>query len=430
MSVQTQNNVINVLVGANPSPISTATVQITDPSATSTYIADGQVVILNHLGVPMQPANANIGDTPYIQFVQRSGTELHFSARIKGTEITNAKGKSYVAAQEQIWSIGYNGTNGSIDATSTEYMFTIVYTFDDMMWSEQQLKEPYEIVTTSPTQLLISQSLSYQVNFQQARKQSLGTGRFVSAEMLNDATTQGTGNAASIAVVNGSDIITFSATQAGTIANTIGTIIRLGAGAATTTSPVYVIIANGTTDSTLTSGTQVRIHTNYQGATATLTTRGTNWDTVTGATNYGVKFTGLALTWVKDFFKFKKVIFHFDIRNYGNTTVTKTQESSLGNGDYRLVSEFESFTAGNEGALNRMMVPLPLGRTDTVTGATYDTLQLESVDRKYNTVAGVNGMRYELYVFLPDGATQETQLLLQLNPYIASTPAALPAVTF
>lgn len=432
MSTQTQSNVMNVLVGSNPSPIATATVQITDPSNASTYIADGQVVILNHLGVPMQPANANIGDTPYIQFVQRSGTELHFSARIRGIDITNAKGKSYVAAQEQIWSIGYNGVSGSIDNTSTEYFMNIVYTFDDMEWSEQQLKEPYEYITSVPTQKGIAQSFSYQINFAGTRKILAGTGPFVKAEMLADGTTQGSANAASIAVVNGSDIFTFSAAQTTTIL-AVGNVIRTVTPAATTTGTVYVVIANSATDSTLSSATgatpQIRVHTIYEGPTATLTTRGTDWDFITGSTNFGIKLTGLPLTWIKDFFKFKKVIFHFDLRSWGMTTISKTQESSLGNGDYRLVSEFESFAAGNEGALNRMMVPLPLGRTDTVTGATYDTLELESVDRKSNAVAGINGMRYQLYVFIPDGATQETQLLLQLNPYLASTPAALPPVT-
>jgi len=424
MSVQTQQNVINVLVGANPSPIATATVQITDPSATATYIADGQVVILNHLGAPMQPANANIGDTPYIQFVQRSGTELHFSARIKGTEIVSAKGKSYVASQEQIWTVGYNGSTGSIDASSTEYMFTIVYTFDDMMWSEQQLSEVYEILSNTPTQQVVAQTLSYDINFAQARKLSLGTGAFVSATMLSDGTGTVLTNSRTLAVVNGSDIVTLSGALSTALVP--GDILRIGAAALATTDPIYVVIATSSTDSSL-SSTQVRIHTYYQGVTGTIANA--NVGTVASSVNFGVKITGLPLTWVKDFFKFKKVMFHVTMANFGNTTLTKTQESSLGNGTYQLVAEFESFAAGNEGALNRMMVPLPLGRTDTVTGATYDTLQIESVDRKFNAVAGVNGMRYELYVFLPDGATQQTQLLAQLNPYIASTPAALPAVS-
>lgn len=431
MSVQSQQNVMNVLVGSNPTCIAIASVQITDPSTTSTYIADGQVIMLNHLDAPMQVASANVGDSPYVRFVQRSGTNLNFSPRIKGTDINTAKSKSYAAAQEQIWGFGYNGTTGSIDNTSTEYMFTIVYDHDDMMWSERKNKEPFEYFSTSPTQLSIAQSFSTQVNFMQARKAAQGTGAAVSAVMLSNSTTVSTPSAATtVAVVNGSDVATLNV--ADTVIQVIGAQLRLGSAAATKTGAVYVVVGTPTTDSTLTS-VQVRLHTAFQGASVTYTL-GTLSDSITAGTAYGVKVSGLALTWQKDFFKFKKVMFHFDMKNFGATTIFKTQESSLGNGDYRLVAEFESFSAGNEGILNRTRVPLPTGRVDTVTSATYDTFYVEWADKsKVNTVAASVPMKGQLYIFIPDGATgalkNETLLLSQLNPYLASTPAALPALT-
>lgn len=442
MSVQSQQNVIGVLVGTNPTGILLPVIQITDSTNATTYIADGQIIMLNHLDAPMQVANSNIGDSPWVRFVQRSGTELHFSPRIRGVDITAAKGKSYVAAQEQIWVVGYNGTSGSIDNTSTEYMFTIIYMHDDMFWSTQQNKEPFEYFNTSPTQKSIAQSFSAQINFMQARKASQGTGAAVKVEMLADGTTQGTANAATLAVTNGSDIVTFSAAQTTTIL-AVGNVLRIGGttggGAATTAGAVYIIVGNSATDSNLSSATgttpQVRLHTPYQSTTQTATgARGTGWDFITGSANYGYKVTGLALTWVKDFFKFKKVMFHFDIRNFGATTLTKTQESSLGNGDGKLVAEFESFGAGNEGALNRTRVPLPTGRVDAVSTSTYDTIFLEWIDRSKVAVTGTGGVfKCELYIFIPDGATgatgNETILLTQLNPYIASSPSALPAVT-
>ncbi len=425
MSVATQSNILGVLVGANPSPISTATVQITDSSATATYIADGQIVMLDYLDSPLQPVNANIANSPFVRFVQRSGSDLHFSNRLRGIDLLKVTGVTYTAGQEQIYALGYNGTSGSLDTSvSNQYIFTIVNTWDSQFWSEQQNRDAYNIVLQTNTQSNLAQSLSFQVNFAMSKRTSNGTGATVKAEMLADGTTDATSGTPTMSVVNGSNIFTLSATN--TAVQTIGAVIRIGATAATTTGPVYVVIATPTTDSSLTAN-QVRVHTLYQGATATLTL-GTSAYVVTGSANFGVKFTGLPLTWgippYSDF-KYKRVQFHFDLINFGASTLTKSQESKLGNGDYRLVSELEYFAQGNEGALNRTVIPLPTGRHDTVTGATYDTIVLEWADRqRINTVAGQVPMRQQLFIFMPDGATQETLVLNQLNPYIASAGLA------
>lgn len=430
MSVATQSNVLGVLIGSNPTPIATASVQITDPSATATYIADGQIVMLNHLDSPLQPANANIADTPFVRFVQRSGSNLNFSNRLRGVDLMKVTGVTYTAGQEQIYVLGYNGATAgtSLDTSvSNQYIFTIVNTWDVQFWSEQQNRDAYNIVLASNTQSNLAQSISYQVNFAMAKRTAAGTGATVKAEMLADGTTDGSSGTPTLAVVNGSDIITLSATNASVQA--LGAVIRVGATAATTSGPVYVVIATPTTDSSLTS-TQVRVHTLYQGATATLTL-GTSAYVVTGSANFGVKFTGLPLSWgippYSDF-KYLRVQFHFDLVNFGATSLTKTQEAKLGIGDYRRVSELEYFAQGNEGALNRTVIPLPTGRHDTVTGATYDSIVLEWADRqKVNAVAGQVPMRQQLYLFIPDGATQQTLILNQLNPYIAS--AGLATIT-
>ena len=79
MSVQTQKNVMNVMVGEefDSAAIAVASLQITDPTVTATYIEDGGVVALGlgAAGEVILPASATntIANFPSIRLVQRIG---------------------------------------------------------------------------------------------------------------------------------------------------------------------------------------------------------------------------------------------------------------------------------------------------------------------------------------------------------------------
>jgi hypothetical protein len=437
MSIVSTKNSMSVLIGANPTPISLTLAQITDPTTATTFIADGQVLMVDEQDKVVTGATANISDSPNIRFVVRNGATaataaLNFSARMRGIDILSCLGKNPVASVQQITNIGYDGTNNSIDASGVDYTLTYVGDWDDQMWSEQKKRQAFNYYSTSATQQSIAQSMSAQFNADGYRKTLAGTGPEVSCVMLADGTTQGSANAANIAVVNGSDIMTFSAAQTTTIL-AVGNIIRTSA-AATTTAAVYVITANSGTDSTLSSATgstpQVRVHTYYQGSSATLTTRGTGWDIITGSANFGLKFTGLALTWIKDFFKYKVVSFHIELKGFGTTVNATPTLPTFGTNVGNLVAEFESFAAGFEGVLNRTVVPLPTGRTAAVSTTNYCSIAIESADRSIvNAVAGQNAMREQTFIFIPTAATQLPIILSQINPYIASIPSSLAAVS-
>ena len=430
MSIVSTKNSMSVLIAANPTQIALGSVQITDPTTTNTFIADGQILMLDESDAVMTPANSNISDSPSVRFVVRNGAtastaSLNFSARIRGKDLVACTGKNYSAITQQVSYVGYNGTSGtSLDASGTDFTLTLVGDWDDQFWSEQKNRTAFNYYSTAATQQAIATSFTNQINAQGFRATAAGTGPIVKAETLNDATTAVTSTATTLIVVNGSDIGTLNV--ADTTFQTIGAVVRLGSVAATTTSPVYVVTATPSTDSSLTS-TQIRFHTYFQGTTGTVTL-GTLSNFVSGATNWGIKLTGLALTWVKDFFKAKVVSFHTDLKGFGTTTSGTSTVPSLGTGDYKLVSEFESFAAGNEGALNRTVVPLPTGRNATVSTANYDTIAIESQDSSItNTVAANARMRVQTMIFIPTSSTQIVPLLSQLNPYIAS--AGLPAIT-
>lgn len=436
MSVQTQKNVMNVMVGKefDNAAIAVASLQITDPTANSTYIEDGAIVALGlgSAGEVILPASSTntIANYPSIRLVQRVGSLLNFSPRIQGVDVTKFTGVDGVAGNEQVTTVGYNGSTGAIDNSGTDFILTYVGLWDDMMWSKQQYRKAYDYYSTAATQQSIVKQLSFDINNDGFKQTMAGTGPQIKCEVLCDGTAADpSGSATTAAVVNGSDIVTLDAADSSVQA--IGTIVRLGTagGGRGTSVPVYIVVGIPSTDGTL-SATQFRIHTYFQGTSDTALAIATALQAggvVATATNYGLKFTGLPLTWVKDFWKYKRVQFRIEVKGFGTTTVSTPTTVSIGKGDYRTVAEMESFAAGNEGALNRTIVPLPTGRQVTPTNGSiplYDAIMIEWADKsKKSPIVGTVPMQEQLFVYTPDstnGARNSTRLLDQLNEWMVS----------
>lgn len=435
MSVSTQKNVMNVLVGLDIA--GTAIASLTNDLAN---LPTGQVVVLGQGSageVVMPIASANITNYPSIRLVTRVGTQLKYSARIYGKDVISYLGKDGVASAEQVNFIGYNGSaaTSALDNTATEYILTYVNDWDDQQWSEQKMRKAFLYSSTTATQKSIAQSFTYQVNFDGFKSDLQGVPPQVKAEMMGDSSTQSalTG-APTISIANGSDVATFSNTVA-TNGAAIGDALRLGSAAATTTTPIYIITAIPSTDSSLTAN-QVRVHTFFQGTTISAGAEGVAYDRITASTNYGMKFTGLPLTWALPPYgdwTWKKVSFHFDLEGFGTSTLTDSTRASKGYGDYRAVAEMEYSAMGNEGALNRSTIPLPTGSlvtSTTGTPALYDTVYIESADTQGSSpITAAAPMRIQTYVFIPDGAANMTKLLTQLDPWMASCPGAFAAAS-
>lgn len=431
MSVRTSLNLNAVLVGKNIAGTAIASI------AALGDMSDGQVIVTNTSGEAL-PVGDDVADSPWIRLCKRlviNGVDtFQFSPIIRGTDVIAYRGTAYSAGQEQIYVVGFNGTSGSIDTTATSYMFSIVFDHDDQMWSQQKKRETWNYTSTSPTQYSIAKSFTEQIANKMAKNILNGTGAEVKVEMLSDGTFSASSGGA-FTVSNGSVTITTvesagGANDAGKYAAdassmAVGDKIRIGGTG--NTSPVYVITAVsgiGTAAATIT------LNMPYQGASGAVAAA--NVGIVTAATNYGFKITGLALTWQKDFFKYMRVTFHLDMVGFNATTLTRTQEALKGRGDYRDVAEWESYTAGSEGALNRSRVPLPLGRTEVPTDgsiAGYDCYNIQVKDTSVtNTVAGQSVQPFDIMVFFPDGCAQDTIFSSQLDPWMASLPQAFANV--
>ena len=96
----------------------------------------------------------DVSASPFFRIVSREGAtaataRLNYSAVIWGKDLLNAQFKAYVAPTEQISFVGYNGSTGSIDNTSTEYFLTIVDDWDDLQSQASRPSLPWDAFSRS-----------------------------------------------------------------------------------------------------------------------------------------------------------------------------------------------------------------------------------------------------------------------------------------
>jgi len=405
----------NVLIGKN---IASAATQYTNPSAAG-YIADGEILVIGANGA-LLTAGDTISTSPSIQFVQRSGSNLIFSSIIDGTKVTKYSGADPVLAQQQIISVGYNGTTGSIDLTTPSKLFKISYKHNQLVWSEQVFKRVYE--TSGSTQAKVASDISEQINFMSlpALNGVYSTGDYVSAVMLcNHAGAAITGTATTLTVTKGSN----TAVMNNTHNLTSGDYVRIGGTG--TNVPVYrVQSVNG---NTITLGSP------YQSGSGAIAIASVEIITAAQASTaaFGFKLTGLPLTWsINPAANNRYEIVSFDVHpgtGWGSTTITNAQDPILGSGLLPQVAEIEWFALGFEGLQSRYNIPLPTGRRDAV-DSTYYTIYIEYDIPSVSAITGDVSAKQGLYIFVSDGASQLTTLRAITNPWMESTPKAFPNI--
>lgn len=441
MSVLSVKNLQEVQVGKNIGR--TASVQITDPTNATTYIADGEIVALNSTGQILTSA-MTYSTSPWIQLVQRSGNNLIVSNKIYGNKLFTYTGQGADAqGTEQITHIGYNGTTGSLDVSgSNDFYLTITPNQDDMQWSEQKQKNvtlmAKSVVGTS--QLALASGI-----VQNVMKKYMIDGIPVTAVMLNNGVGAVFTGAATVAVTHGSNVIVPNAaiTNVGFGA---GSLIRIGVtgSGVGTTVPAYTV-----KEAHPTIANAWILDQPYAGpSNSALAVANAGYVGTPGA-SYGVRFTGKNLPFVLDFFKFKRVNFTVQMKGFGITPLFKTQNSTYGQGDGRLVAEEESFCKGFQGALNRMTVPLPAITIDANYNTTsslnttyadafvtasqlYETVQISFYGENLHTTTPSVKMPETIKLFLYPAAAQNKAatngILTALDAWMITTPNAFAAI--
>lgn len=151
---------------------------------------------------------------------------------------------------------------------------------------------------------------------------------------------------------------------------------------------------------------------------------------VNNGANYGIELTGQPLEFEVGLQKYNKMMFEVQLSGFGVTPVTYTTAADLGSGEGEQVAELEWFANGFDGVINRVHFPAPTGTKDAAIATTYDIIAIEYYDTaEMYAVSGVKPAKSLLYVALPVNASQATQFLAQLNPWIASAVRSFPAVS-
>lgn len=446
MSVLSTRNLQETFIAKSISR--TGSVQITDPNATG-YIADGEVVVLNSSGAVATTSNAaTIGTSPTIQIVQRSGNDLIYSSKINGLNVKQYKGASAGSTStdlEQVYEIGYTGSTGSIDVSlGLDYLVTLEFKHDDMMWSEQKQKYTLYAPYTATTQKAVAKELAKQGAFAY-NKNAIPTTVVALNSGTADAFTVASG-ILTCAVTHGSNVITFNlaVTNSGFGA---GSLVRLGCTGSGrgTVIPVYLV-----KEAHPTISNAYILECPYVGPTNAALPLADMGYVSTEGTNWGVRITGKSLTFVKDFFKFKKVAYTVGLAGFGSTAVNKRQDSKIAQGDGRIVAEEESFTKGFQGALNRMTIPLPATQFDAVSATTtalnttlgdsftyattyYDVITIEHFSQNPQLTTSSAPMPQVIKIFSVDGASQTTAAtngtVTVLNTWMPTCPATFDTLS-
>ncbi|MFA5396908.1 MAG: hypothetical protein WC346_12945 [Methanogenium sp.] len=114
-------------------------------------------------------------------------------------------------------------------------------------------------------------------------------------------------------------------------------------------------------------------------------------------------------------------------------SATVTTKAEYGFGTWELVRDAEKDTMGYQGIMDQTSFPVIAPALRAVVDETYDTIVIEH-DRTYLSPDNqyVKQAPMTTVVYIPYTATsnQMTDVLAVLNPWMASTPAALPNVTF
>lgn len=302
------------------------------------------------------------GDGYFIVQGKGAGLPLVKSPKItKGTE--KITGTKYKAPRQQITTIGYNGTTGSLPVANDTSFFIKVRKNDNDAANRSQGQSIYAQYKTdaSGTQQELAAGLVNNAILNTALEPANG---YVKFEVISDGTaavvSDGTQTQDAV-VVNGSYTISLVDTGTSTAGNTGGIASAIPVGST-------LNIAGATYVVTALNANVVTLNIPYQGTTGTVTggtTVATQFSKLTAVTNYGIRITGVAADFDVNAFRNYFVNRFTATFSDDSTLVTPIQGAIQGNGVWQQVALDEYMTYGFLGQNEMLGVP-PMPRSQEV----------------------------------------------------------------
>lgn len=322
---------------------------------------DGEIGIFTPAGKRVTEATAaTVEKFIIVKKTPNSGVPL-ISSVINKKDIKRLSRKEYVAATDQVVTVGYDGANGSIDAVNdNEYKLTI--SFREGLTSNHgglYLKHGFYKSDINATQYEVGTNMLRSVsdNFSKEAEE------LILAELLcNDAGAATTGT---VSVVKGSKVVV--ATVPGEFA--VGSLLRLGTATTDACYQVVSIVGNAITlDTPITVSTQ----TFAIGAAEFIT------PALAAVADFGIRLTAVPSAHVvgKLHGNLQPLLFDVTLGAFGITPNVLATPGTAGNGTQKQVQELEWFCQGNEGDFYRIGEPNLITPRTEATG-NYDLIDMQ-----------------------------------------------------
>jgi len=311
--------------------------------------ADGEIIILNESG--QRVTDSNSATTTKCRLVLGRAGEIDLvSDLIVKSTISDAKLGVGAARANQVTTIGYNGTTGSLPVTNSNLYYIRLY-IQELLSSNsdgQRMKHGVYKSDASAAQSEIALGLTSSLinNFLREAEQ------FITFKALASTAVATSHCLDSVATVTkGSKIVTASGGDynGGTLV-VVGDFIRI---------PDTDVTAGLTDDCykiTAVSGDDLTLDRPYQGTTGTRdTTDGNQVITAAqgAAADWGIKLTGADLSFGAPDFRYSLARWETQLENFGTTSAVLATGASEGKGTYEAIASLEAFLMGGYGEIYR-----------------------------------------------------------------------------
>lgn len=392
MSLQNVSNHKQLLIAKNIE----RSANLAGAIATPSLLADGEVVVTDLSGRILTITTAAESAVQKVVIVQGQGATKPL---IKSTPITKqvllARAKRYVAATQQISTVGYNGSTGNIVNPGTGENIVLRNTFktnfyqfsDKLMESVVGMK----VASTDTIYTIADKLTKYAIQDVQAYVNIPYKVERV-ADGTKTATTSSTSTptlkshvdvasgttACTVSATNNSAVITFNAAAAiQAVGFAAGDYIEL--------SGIRYKIASVASISGSSTTLNVTLDTAYQGATATIAAANVKFWNTSDETKVGIKFTGLPQrVFGVNTFRYETSKFVTSAMNFSTTEIVNAATvGTEGSGVYEQIAEEEFFFQLAEGMHDNALIQIPpvTMRSNVETTGTYSVLDIEFADQ-------------------------------------------------
>ena len=423
-----EKNVANLLIVKNVNTTQTAGTNI---SAAISGMNVGESTIVSPGGVIVDaagtlPKEFKIG-------TKLSSGKIQWSDLLKAKDIKSIVTKRYAAATLQTDYVGYNGTDGSIDAISNNIYTLRLYMLplDLAGFAQQKIKRGVYKSDATASQAEIADGVALnliQSLSKEPEKIKFGTDN-IKVELVNSGTSIAT-SGGTIAVTKGSYYVSIAGTGADAgkynadgADIVAGDYLRIGH-ATTKTYPVYKVesVVSGGGATTMV----VKLTLPYQGSTdGAIAAASVGVIPAASVANFGIKLTGVKFSFDAPKFGYLLPRWKTTLQDFGSTLVTESAISAEGTGEYEWVAQVEQQLQGSEGNFYRAQIPYPTFRAEAVSGTTYALINIAFKDSMDTTLGSVANSPKELWIACVKGAgttysNANTGLGTTLNAYLTA----------